>query len=199
MNVLYKKILEYNHLPKWMRVGTIIGINWFFQSILYMDRTERLFKLFLDVLFISMIFFIVNPFLSSWPVIIISFVAGHSLNWLLNGHLFGLLKTFEFGEMDSLKLDCYITEFKKRLSEEKSIDQVLCFGSLARGEMNTHSDFDVRIIRKKGFINGIRSCNFVFLERCRALFLRFPLDIYVLDDKGGLSELRQDEVPIQLL
>jgi predicted nucleotidyltransferase len=199
MNVLYKKILDFDLLPRWMRIGAVIGINWSFQSLLYMDRTERVFKLSLDVLFISMIFFIANLFIPFWLAIPVSFIVGHSLNWLLNGHLFGLLKTFEYGEIDSLQLNNYMADFRKRLSGENSIAQVLCFGSLSRGEINNHSDLDVRVIRKKGFINGIKSCNFVFFERCRALFLGFPLDIYVLDDTSGLSGLRDDEIPIQLL
>lgn len=199
MNALYKRILEFNLLPRWGRIGVIIGINWFFQSILYMDRTEKGFKLLLEVLFILATFLVVHPFIAFWPAIVIALLGGHSLNWLFNGHLFGLLKTFKYGEIDSLKLDSYLAGFKERLSKEKSISQALCFGSLARGEMNDHSDLDVRVIRKKGFVNGIRSCNFVFLERCRALFLGFPLDIYVLDDSSGLSDLRGDEVPIRLL
>lgn len=199
MNILYKGILELGFLPRWMKVGVIIGINWFFQSILYMDRTERAYKLFLELIFALLTFVIISPLTPLWLAIVISLVNGHSLNWLLNGHLFGLLKTFEYGEIDPQKLNGYISGFKKRLSEEKSIDEALCYGSLARGEMNNHSDLDVRVIRKKGFVNGIRSCNFVFFERSRALFLKFPLDIYVLDDSSGLSLLRDDEVPIRLL
>jgi len=48
----------------------------------------------------------------------------------------------------------------------------------------------------KGFWNGLAANFWGINERTRALFARFPLDLYVYDNVKSLDRLRKDEKPI---
>lgn len=172
----------------------IILTNWIFQGLLYADRTEKIFKIFLDIA-ITIIFVIVLSNLHIVPRIIFSFFISHTLNWIFNGQLFALAKNFGIVHNDPQRIIDYAYEIKNRASKEKSIDSVLVYGSLVRGEIKTTSDLDMRIIRKTGIINGMRACTFGLIERSRALINRFPLDMYVIDSIRHLGKMRKDETP----
>jgi hypothetical protein len=49
-------------------------------------------------------------------------------------------------------------------------------------------------------MNGIRAAWFLLKERTRALFSKFPLDMYVLDSERSLRDrrLKADEQPVLL-
>jgi predicted nucleotidyltransferase len=179
-----------------------LGIGWCFQGLLIMDRTERLFKLSLDMaltvlvaLPLTMIFHV------RWALAsIVGFITAHSINLLFNGQIWVLLKHFKCKIVRHSRdeFNRYIDDLERRIGNESSIFWAAAFGSLVRGQWNEYSDLDVRLIRKPGVWNGLCACWFVMKERSRALVRRFPLDIYVLDSFSGLAELRQDESPMRL-
>ena len=175
----------------------IILTNWLFQGLLYADKTERLFKMCLD-LGVTAIIFMILPNFNTIPRLLIAFFGSHTLNWIFNGQLFALAKNFGIVNNDPQKIIDYANGIKMRASREKSIDCVLLYGSLVRGEIKSTSDLDLRVIRKSGFINGIRACIFGLMERNRALFNKFPLDMYVIDSSRHLMKMRLDEAPITL-
>jgi hypothetical protein len=90
----------------------------------------------------------------------------------------------------------YTQQLKRRVQRKASIELVLLYGSTSRNELTENSDLDVRIIRKRGLINGLSACWFALCERSWAFINMFPLDIYVLDDGDKLSQMRKDEIPI---
>lgn len=194
MNKLYKKILDIQQIPKFVKISVIIMINWTFQSLLYMGKTEKLFKIMLDLVLIILLVLLLNEFCSLNTAIILSIIFAHTLNWILNGHFFALLKTFDIIQTDYETFRKYLVCLKDRSKKEESIDIVATFGSLSRDEIRKTSDLDIRIVRKPGFMMGLRACFFVLKERSSAFINGFPLDIYVLDDLKGLNEL--DERPI---
>jgi L-malate glycosyltransferase len=193
MNKLYNQILNIKYFPKPIKILMVTGINWTFQSLLYMDKTEKAFKLLLDLILLIIFYIPLNGFLSPILSLIISFIMAHTINWIFNGHVFALLKTFGIIKTEPEKFTDYINNLKIRSSKEDSILLVAMFGSISRNELKETSDLDIRIIRKKGFINGIKTGLFVMLERSKSFFKRFPLDIYVLDDIRGLKKF--DENP----
>jgi predicted nucleotidyltransferase len=85
---------------------------------------------------------------------------------------------------------------KYRAERETSIQLIAIYGSMSRKELSESSDLDVRILRKKGFLNGLKACLFGSFERTRSLFNKFPLDLYVIDSKDHLSKTREDETAI---
>jgi predicted nucleotidyltransferase len=172
----------------------VIITNWLFQGLLYSDRTEKMFKILIDFTLTLILFFIISH-QNMLMGIFISFLISHTLNWIFNGQLFALAKNFDIVHTDPQKIIDYTNDITTRASKEKSINTVAVYGSLVREEIKTTSDLDIRIIRKSGFLNGINACIFGLKERIRALFQRFPLDIYVIDSPKHLLKMRTDEIP----
>jgi hypothetical protein len=175
----------------------VIFTNWLFQGILYADKTEKIFKLFFDWALTVIIYKLV--FGSHNHIhILIAFLISHTFSWIFNGQLFALAKNFGIVHNDPEEIINYAYGIKNRASREKSINIVVVYGSIVRKEIKDTSDLDLRIIRKKGLLNGFRACIFGFKERSRALFYRFPLDMYVVDSSKHLLKMRYDEKPLIL-
>lgn len=184
--------------PILSNVFTALGVHWLFQNILQMDRTERYFKLAVDAVLTILFFLIFRQWLSPISSILLSWLAAHTINFLLNGHIFCVLKCFGWAKHDREAFEAYFISLKNRLKTEPSITWAAAYGSLSRGEWKNTSDLDVRVIRQPGLIKGVRACFFILSERTRAHLHMFPLDILLLDSPRLLSRIRKDESPIVL-
>ena len=177
-----------------------LAIHWTFQGILYMDHTERLFKLALDLLLTSAIAVTLfsaagQPLL--WAVVL-AYGAAHTVNLLVNGQIWVVLKHFNLVSHTRGELEAYVGMLAGHIRVEPSIVYAAAYGSLARGSWKATSDLDVRLVRRPGLWSGIRACCFALGERARANWSRFPLDMYVLDSFRLLERVRPDEKPIVL-
>jgi thymidylate kinase len=174
--------------------------HWIFQSVLYMDPSERWFKLGLDFILTALGTLLLKTWLT-WPVAVgVSFFAAHTLNFFLNGQLFALLKNYGGVSHTYEQFMAYTDALAQRAKKETSIQKIVMYGSISRQSWSHSSDLDARILRKPGVKNGIRAAWFLLKERTRALFSRFPLDMYVLDSERSLkdSRLKADEQPVLL-
>src|SRR5262245_33140443 len=71
-----------------------VAMHWAFQSLFYMDATERCFKLLLDVALAAAGAALLHTW-CSWPIAwALALLAAHTLNFLFNGHLWGALKHY---------------------------------------------------------------------------------------------------------
>lgn len=197
LDKLHYNLVKTKKFPIFIRFPIVFFSNWLFQGMLYMDNTEKLFKISLDIIF----FIIIISFISFFTYIsllniflIIIFV--HTLNFFINGQIFVLLKNFDLVKTDNKKFLTYIENMKTRINKQDSIYYAAAYGSLSMGELTQFSDFDVRIVRKHGIKNGIIACIFVLIERIRALVSFFPLDIFLLDSKIKLFCLSSDGRPL---
>jgi predicted nucleotidyltransferase len=187
---LLRKLLKYPAIA--------LGLHWVFQSLFYMDSTERRFKLSLDLLLTLAFAPALNLLLADGMAWVLGFLLAHTLNFLFNSQIWGVLKTYGYEQQPYAKFTQYLDQLGYRAAVEPSIDRLIVYGSLARQEWSPASDLDARILRKIGFLNGLRACWFLLKERSRALFNRFPLDLYVIDDINSLYKLRADEIGIVL-
>lgn len=177
----------------------IILANWTFQGMLYADKTERSFRLLLDavmIIILSTIF--INLISNVYVVLILSFFVAHTINWIFNGQLFVLGRYIGIKPNKQDEFCKYAKQLTNRAQRKKGIDSIALYGSTSRKQLSKSSDLDVRIIRKTGILNGLNACWFALLERSRAFFNRFPLDVYVLDSTDKLGKIRKDEKPIIL-
>lgn len=177
----------------------IIITNWIFQGLLYSDKTEKLFKILLDLMLAVILSNFISFSNSIYLNCLFSFLISHTLLFVFNGQLFALAKNFDLVHSEPQRIIDYANGLRRRAFNEKSINCVLVYGSLVRGEIKTTSDLDVRIIREPGIVNGLNACIFGLFERSRALMYRFPLDMYVIDNELHLSKMRIDEKPILLM
>lgn len=169
--------------------------HWIFQGMLYMDPSERWFKLGIDLGITILVGSILTMRFSRESAFLMAFVLAHTLNFLFNGHLWATLRYYGMAGLNYDKFENYHRELSKRLYSESSVVYAAVYGSLVRDEWGHQSDLDIRLVRSPGFMSCMRACIFVLLERTRALLSAFPLDIYVLDDFKGLHKLRDDEIP----
>jgi len=190
---LYKRLAKKDEFSAYIRVPLLTFSSWIFQGILYMDTTERVFKILFDVSLFFPAYFVFRLHSNALASVFMAFILAHTLNWIFNGQIFVLLKNLRLTKTEAERFTEYLDDLKKRISRERSILATAAFGSLSRSELKETSDLDIRIIRKKGLINGFRACSFVLVERSRAFFNKFPLDIYVSDTIDHLSKL--DENP----
>ena len=187
--------------PKSKLRYALIPSGWIFQGLLYADKTEKAFKILIDFILMLIFYLIFINFINILESLIYAFILAHTFNWFFNSNLM-IVFTKKYGLsirafVISFQIS-YIEELQNRIKKENSIQCAAIYGSLSRNENCETSDLDVRIIRKPGVINGIRACSFCMFERTRAVFNKFPLDLFLLDSMKPLSKLRDDEVPVVL-
>jgi hypothetical protein len=179
------------------RLGALI-VHWIFQGMLYMDATERWFKLALDLLLSLVIGGIADLW---WPrplAIGLGIVVAHTLNLIFNGQIWVVLKHFGGVEHTWLEFKREAERLRVRIAQEPYILYAAAYGSLARGEWSPTSDLDVRLVRAPGLLSAWRVCWFAARERARAFWRRFPLDVFVLDRYSSLNRMSEKDFPVVL-
>lgn len=177
----------------------VIASNWVFQGMRYMNIYEISLKMFLDLVFMTilLIFFLnETPLISA---ILISIVIAHTINWVVNGHIFVLMRYVAPVPKTEKHFEDFINKMKTSALKWRSIDGVAVYGSYCRGTLHKYSDLDVRVITHPGIINAISGAIFCFIQRLIAFFDIFPLDVYCCDKMEFLDQLRDDEKPFILI
>jgi predicted nucleotidyltransferase len=177
--------------------------NWTHQALTYMDRGERLLRVFVEFIELILSMFMIHLLfkVSFLFAFIIAFIMVHTFNWMTNG-LFWAVLIFAVpylnnpGEKKTLQ---YLNIMTKRLRIQKSISGIALFGSIARNKWHDRSDIDIRILRKPGIKNLIVSYCLTMRERFIAFIHKQPMDLYLADDISFLKKMRSDEKPVFLM
>lgn len=182
---------------KFSRVPILIASNWIFQGILYMDRTERAFRISVELILISLIGFSLSFVLNLTAAFLFAILFIHTMNWMLNGQFFALFKKFGLVHTRKEEFEIFCILISRNAIRNGNLNSVLAYGSLARGSLDVTSDLDIRMIRKKGYANAISACVFAMQLRIIAFIKKFPLDIYVFDGVESLRRMKEN-VPVKL-
>ncbi len=194
----YARIAKSKEHSIYLKGAILLASGWFFQGLLYMDSTEKWFKIFLDVVMIIVISFFLVFFIPSLIIaILISFIIAHTMNFLFNGQLMVIMKNLGKSKMSPELFSSFQSYIDGILKKNRdSIISAAFIGSIVRNEWSLSSDLDMRVIRKKGFMPAIRACRLAMHLRTRALLSRFPLDIYIFDSVDSMSRLSSLEKPL---
>ncbi|MCD4832943.1 MAG: hypothetical protein K8R31_04045 [Bacteroidales bacterium] len=179
MNVIKKIIIENKYLY-WLQIFS----NWFFQGNLKSGKTERIYKISFTFFFwiIGFLIFLFNTDMLLIYSIVISFIIGHTLNWLLNCNLHVLLiHNLKWLKISKEKLFEHLHSIEKRLDNKNWILYCIVLGSICKGKLNGNSDIDVSVIRKPGVKNAISAMICYMVERKHADFKGIPLDFFICD------------------
>jgi hypothetical protein len=185
-------------VPLLRRRSIALMTHWTFQCLLYMDRSERLFKLGFEVLLTIAIAVPLQLALTPALAWISAVLIGHTLNFIFNGQFWVVLKHFGHVRHTASQFQRELHRLQDEIRGEPSIVYAAAYGSIARGELKETSDLDVRLVRAPGVGNGLRSCWFAARQRTRAFWTRFPLDVYVLDGYASLAKLAEKDSPVVL-
>ena len=174
----------------------VMTINWAFQGILGADRTEQIFKLAFDLIF-TLIFTVI---LAQFQNIVIAFpfamILAHTVNWLFNGQFWVAGRFCGITKNSRQKILDYLKAVDRRVSGAGSLLGAAIFGSPARGlELRSNSDIDLRLVRRRGVMNGIIANLIGLSEKARAFVSGIPLHLFVYDSMDSLNRLRVDEKP----
>lgn len=175
-----------------------LAVHWVFQCMPYMDATERRFKLGIELALFLLVLGFLGPVLPSLVAVMASLLVAHTLNLVLNGHAWVVMKHFGRLQHSQKQFNREIRELSDRIARERCIVFAAAYGSLARGQWSPTSDLDVRLVRAPGLPSALRVCWFALRERARAFWRRFPLDLYVLDSYASLDKLVERDVPVIL-
>ena len=177
--------------------------NWLHQGFFYLDKTERIFRIFMEImptLLLAYVLSVLLPDYNKFGIWISSLLVVHSVNWIFNDNWWACL-LFAFPKMKNPgeeKTCLYLNNMASRLERNNSISSAMIFGSVSRGHWHDRSDLDVRLLRCPGIVNALCSVCVLLRERCIAVYLRQPLDVYLADGINFLMKLRKDEYPIFL-
>lgn len=187
-----------NRLLNALQSSLVVSLlaHWVFQGLLYMDRTERWLKVGFDfvVTIAALITFSFDIAMSA-----LAFLFAHTLNLLLNGHILGVLKSFDISFADKEGLSRYLEQLTRRVKRAPSVGFAGVYGSLARGTLTGTSDLDIRVVsRTDDLWCQIRCALFATRERTIALVQGIPLDIYSFGSEAALAARDMRESPLVL-
>ncbi len=179
--------------------------NWIHQGLLYMDRSEQIFKLLTEAIeflvVFALLYFSGQHRMSITGICVASFIIVHSYNWVTN-NLFWSIVMFAFPKLKNRGMKQtvqYLRNMADRLRENDSITGLALYGSISRRQWHDRSDLDLRLLRAPGFINMLRANLVMMKERFIAFLLRQPTDIFLADDVAFLAKMRSDEKPVLLI
>jgi hypothetical protein len=184
--------------PLLSRPWGALAVHWLFQGTLQMDPTERYFKLGVDAGLTLLFARLLGRWLGGVGAWLVGGLVAHTLNFLFNGQIYGVLKHFGGVERSWDEFNREVEALSERIDQEPSLVYAAAYGSLARSEWSPTSDLDVRIVRAPGLANGLRASWFAVRERSRALAQRFPLDLLVLDSYKALGSMAERDTPVVL-
>ncbi len=160
-----------------------------------MNPVEIAYKIILDIVMAGLIWVIFFNVATPWNIIIVLAIA-HTINWLLNCQPVALMWHLDWGRNNPHDFITHIEGLHERLGNQSYLQASAAYGSLSIGNYKPTSDIDIRVIMRPGIINQLRAANFCFLERVRAAWHRFPLDLYAFTLGEVLRKMNPKEPPI---
>ncbi len=176
---------------------TLTIINWLFQGMRGMDKTDFAGKIVLEIICAALVVLIWDvPLLYKVPL---ALVFGHTVNWLFNTHFWVFGRFLGITHTDPKRFFPYIQRVVARVNKNKSVPMVIVIGSISRNQnFKVTSDVDIMFIRGKGIQNGVKAAIVTLRERTMALLLKFPLHLEFYDSIESMKKHRSDEVPVVL-
>ncbi len=197
MKGLKKKIRDNRYL-NWL----LIISNWCFQGIPNADKTEKVYKILFTIISSSIVFEILFNYSDLFLTtnILLSFLIGHTLNWIINGNLFTLLiHRLLFFKINKNSLFEYLYTLENKLQQKDWILYAASFGSICRGELKDSSDIDVSVVRKPGLKNALKAIAFSIKEKKYADLIGIPLEIYISDTPmNSIKKFGAEKIPVVL-
>jgi len=179
----------------------ILAINWVFQGMRGMQRKELSFRVLMESVMILLLFPLLPGSIPVSERLAIAAAGAHSVNWLINGHLWVCARYCPAYRRDPAALTGFLAKTETQLRSLWWLEEAVCIGSVgdAGRVRSERSDIDLRLIFSPGLVNWLRLNLLMLRLRTLALFLIVPLDLYAYDDVMALDRFRQDEGLLPIL
>jgi len=197
INKKFNSFVRNKKIPIIIKAPIVFTTSWIFQGILYMDLTEKIFKISFDVILTVITYSITSLIVrnSFYVLILVSLFIAHTLNLIFNGQIPVTMKNLGLLNTDYEKFQEYLEYLRSCGPRNTSIKAIFAYGSFSRNSISVQSDLDIRIIRTPSIKNKMLSCFFIVKERSKATFSMFPLDIYAFNK---VEDIVMVEKPVKL-
>lgn len=180
-----------------------IPTGWLLQAIHSTDRSERYFRLLMEFMTLAFVYWVFMELVNGKPIIIlcVAFVINHTITWFITGNFWVyMLDSFLWVKNPGIDgVIKYIQLTKSIFVATHSVDAILIYGSMCRGQLHIRSDLDLRVLRSPGIKNAVVSLSVGYLLRVYSFFIRMPVDIQVIDSMEFIrQQMRADEHPINV-
>jgi len=179
-----------------------IPIGWVLQALHSTDRSERLFRVCIEVVIWLAIYVAVKSFapaMDAGLALLTAFAISHTLMWLLTGNFWVyMLDSFLWVRNPGIDGVVQFTQFTRSVfTTVDCVDAILIYGSMCRGQLHGRSDLDLRVVRRTDSWKGLIALPLGFLVRMYSFFVYMPVDLEVVDSMAFVrKQMRDDERPI---
>ncbi len=166
-----------------------------------MNGYEKVYKLAVELLlflFCLLFFHRMGTPSGPFPLISLSIIAAHSMMWLLNGQAMTMIIHMGLLPTRPKRFIAYTDRLARSIASTSYVGGAAAFGSMTRCAFKETSDIDVRLIMKESISARIRICHFCFVERARAFFYRYPIDIFAFPIDEMKEKMDPQETPVIL-
>lgn len=177
-----------------------IPVGWVMQSLHGTDRSERRFRILMELLLAGGVLAVGAQAMPLTPLrILLLLVLTHTLNWCLTGNFWVyLLDSFLWVRNPGIRgvLD-YTRRVRSVYQHWQACEAILIYGSMCRGQFHGRSDLDLRIVRRTDNWRGWLALLIGWGLRAYAFVIAMPVDLQVVDSLAFLKDqMRADEIPI---
>lgn len=172
-------------------------VSWSLQAIHVLDKSEMLFRIVLEAIPLLLLALLYNIVSYPFWVAVVLFLLIHTFFWLFDSTwLVGyreVNKHFKGKGIESIVkfVDWSIEELKFC----DNITAIAIYGSICRRKYHDRSDFDFRIVQKKGSLKTY--FKMIKLRTVAIWKFKIPIDLKLVDSVDFLKEeMREDEHPI---
>jgi hypothetical protein len=172
---------------------SLVFINWLFQGMRGMGTADLIGKITLEIVFIALFTVMLNN------NILLSFLAAHTLNWLINTHFWDLGRFLGITRTSPDRFFPYLRKLAVRVNKDSALPIVITIGGLSRNRgFKVTSDVDMIFVRREGFNNSFKAVLVTMRERFISFVFKFPLHLELYDNMERMKKHRNDELPIVL-
>ncbi len=174
--------------------------GWALQAVHSTDRTERFFRIVVEAVILTVMGLVL------WATdclttasLLITLVVIHTIFWFITGNFWVyMLDSFLWIKNPGIKtILSFVKLAKKQLTRTNSVEAILIYGSMCRGQFHKRSDLDLRVVRRRDTMAGLMALPVGLLMRAYSFFLILPVDLQVVDSSEFLEkQMRKDERPI---
>ncbi len=181
-----------------------IPIGWVLQAIHSTDRSERYFRLLIELLALVFVYGFLRGMMTGYQplaIIVVAFTVNHSITWFMTGNFWVyMLDSFLWVRNPGIHGVIKFTQLTQAaFVNSRSVDAILIYGSMCRGQLHIRSDLDLRVLRSPGFSNAVIALSIGYLLRVYSFFIRMPVDLQVVDSMDFIRhQMRADEQPINV-
>jgi len=181
-----------------------IPVGWVLQAIHSTDRSERYFRIIIELFTLLVIYSILEDIQDSnnyKSTFISAVLINHTITWFITGNFWVyMLDSFLWVKNPGIiRIIEFIQKVKLLFVATKSVDAILIYGSMCRGQLHIRSDLDLRVLKTPGLLNGFVALSVGYLIRAYSFFIRMPVDLEVVDSMEFIrKQMRKDERPIDV-